>query len=47
MNITRDEFEFKTYILKGEWEMMKATCFLLFEIREILLKQQENKGHNK
>jgi hypothetical protein len=46
MNITRDEFEFKTYIARGKWEMMKATCLLLFEIREILLKQQENKGHN-
>ena len=46
MLITRDKDEFRMLITRGNWEMQKATCLLLFEIREILLNQQQNKDEN-
>jgi hypothetical protein len=46
MTITRDKDEFRMYITRGSWEMQKASCLLLFEIREILLNQQQNKDEN-
>ena len=46
MLITRDKDEFKKLIAGGDFEMQKTTCLLLFEIREILLNQQQNKDEN-
>ena len=46
MLITRDKDEFSILITRGNWEMQKAMCLLLFEIREILLNQQQNKEEN-
>ena len=46
MLITRDKDKFRMLITRGNWEMQKAACLLLFEIREILLNQQQNKGEN-
>lgn len=46
MTITRNKDEFRMYITRGNWEMQKAACLLLFEIREILLNQQQNKDEN-